>query len=195
MKPQTLLIVAAYSLSVIGLSDQVGVFSLTPASLLLGLPFTVTGVSSGTLAALGALKLLAATALALSYTGQSLAHAPVAEPHAAVAPSYGYGEPSGYNGGYAAANSYSQTGNYGSPIYKRSVADNTLGNLELYFHIINEVDANNCALRLICELQSVSKDNQTALEDDERMILALFGLVNTIISPFKSHNKHNINLN
>uniref|UniRef100_T1IRR4 Uncharacterized protein n=1 Tax=Strigamia maritima TaxID=126957 RepID=T1IRR4_STRMM len=101
-------------------------FSVFPEALLFTLPFTVTGISSGTLAALGGLKLLAAVAVALASGKRDLSN-PLSE---------------------------------------------KLGNMDLYFHMINEVDHQRCALRLICELETMEEDK---LEYDERLIKALFG--------------------
>lgn len=176
MKPKILFIIATFSLTVICLTDA-SVFSLTPAALLIGLPFTIGGVTSGTLAALGALKLLAATALALSYTGSSFGVAgegPNGGSYGTGGVSYGGGSHGGGygDGGHAYPSPASYGGGPSGGQYKRSV-DNHIGNMELYFHIINEVDANNCALRLICELEA-TKD-KSKMDEDERMILALFG--------------------
>ena len=146
-------------------------------STLLTLPLVAgtAGTFSTVIAAIGAIKLGAAAillklAVARGYQNSALDSGPAhASGYAAPEPSYGAPEPS--YGAPAPAYGAPSSG-YGAPKARgrRDVAYDTTP--EGLFSLVSSMDMYSCGKSLICELEA--KD-PAARDDDERLILTLFG--------------------
>ena len=133
-------------------------------STLLTLPLVAgtSGTFSTVIAAIGAIKLGAAAillklAVARGYQNSAL-DSGVGAASGYAAPEAGYGAPAS---------------GYGAPKLKRgrrNVAYDTTP--EGLFSLVSQMDMYSCGKSLICELEAKNKD---LLDDDEKLILTLFG--------------------
>jgi len=138
---------------------------------LLTLPLVAatSGTFSTVIAAIGAIKLGAAAillklAVARGYQNSALDSGVGASGYAAPEASYGAPEPS-----YGAPAS-----GYGAPKYRRGKRDVPAYDTtpEGVFAVVSQLDLYSCGKSLVCELEA---KNKSLLDDDEKLILTLFG--------------------